>query len=63
MIDHKELLKKFIAIAGEDSGQCQVLHVTEGHSSLVWTQEEMDELTKLNSEAWRDFEEGKWEEV
>jgi hypothetical protein len=55
MIDYRELLKKFILVAGEDSGQCQVLHVTEGYASIKFSQDEKAELLKLKQEAEKDY--------
>lgn len=54
-MNHLELLKKFILVAGEDSGQCQVLHVVEGFASLPFTDEEKAELLRLKDVAVREY--------
>lgn len=51
-MDHRELLKKFIWSAGEDSGQCQVLSITEGRyiTAALFSEEEKCELLALKDE-------------
>lgn len=55
MIDYREMLKKFFAVAGEDTGQDKVLDVVNGHTEIEFTAEEIEELKAMMKEKWQDW--------
>lgn len=55
-MNHLELLKKFILVAGGASGQCQVEYaVNHEHSELLFSEEEKQELMRLRDLAEKEY--------
>lgn len=58
-IDHRNLLKKFISLAGGASGQCQVRYVVDNVDAydpfVQLLDSEKDELIRLKAEAEKEY--------